>query len=485
MHTIGTFWYHGHHHEQQIDGLVGAIIVHPLPWSTSNGRALADKYTLQISDYYNRPALSYMPQFISPESGGDEPVPDHYAVNNLLNNNLAVPWFVVNVAQRVAFNADLKRLVGLAGQQSVFIRVSGMPAMYPTYDPAAAGQGVFSTDTGLPLNFDWKGVLKLTKTAPSVPAYVDAPFLPIAPPLDDNLLQAKNVVNTYMPPATKSIVYSIDFYADEQGVNRPHVNFETYSGVLNTVPPLLYKYLSREGGPYMDTATAIVDGVEVVAGNANVPFVVATGEVVDVLFINHDGGEHPLHFHGQNYWVIASSAFPEAEALYAGAYLMRDTVSVPADGWVKIRFLANNPGIHLLHCHIDWHVAAGFTTAVVVGPYDLQAAYIAGQTVVPDSMKAACVWGQNQLNLGNTLSVGGAEADTTVSGSNAFPVAMVAVAALCSALLLLAAVAVCVSRCRATAVAGASSEKETAQTGEKSVDLEMPRVCIDKSSVDV
>ncbi|KAI9617394.1 hypothetical protein KEM48_004846 [Puccinia striiformis f. sp. tritici PST-130] len=37
----------------------------------------------------------------------------------------------------------------------------------------------------------------------------------------------------------------------------------------------------------------------------------------------------------------------------------RDTFTVPKDGWVKIRFATDNPGMWLLYDHIQWHLAAG------------------------------------------------------------------------------------------------------------------------------
>ena len=96
-----------------------------------------------------------------------------------------------------------------------------------------------------------------------------------------------------------------------------------------------------------------------------------------VLVINHslfhtclllkfsDGGEHPMHLHGHNFWVVATSDYPEAETLYNGYYLMRDIVSVPAQGWAKIRFVGDNPGVWPFHCHIDWHMALGLFTNII------------------------------------------------------------------------------------------------------------------------
>ena len=80
-----------------------------------------------------------------------------------------------------------------------------------------------------------------------------------------------------------------------------------------------------------------------------------------------DTGEHPFHLHGHDFWsaawanvcvhalpsvltlapcrVVSTSDSPGAAALYAHNYVRRDIVSVPAAGWARIRFVADNPGI--------------------------------------------------------------------------------------------------------------------------------------------
>lgn len=39
----------------------------------------------------------------------------------------------------------------------------------------------------------------------------------------------------------------------------------------------------------------------------------------------------------------------------------RDTTTLPAKGWTAVAFLSDNPGAWLFHCHIAWHVSAGFS----------------------------------------------------------------------------------------------------------------------------
>ena len=38
---------------------------------------------------------------------------------------------------------------------------------------------------------------------------------------------------------------------------------------------------------------------------------------------------------------------------------LKDTVIVPDAGFTVIRFVANNPGFWLFHCHLSWHDRIG------------------------------------------------------------------------------------------------------------------------------
>ena len=38
---------------------------------------------------------------------------------------------------------------------------------------------------------------------------------------------------------------------------------------------------------------------------------------------------------------------------------LKDTVVVPDAGFTVIRFVANNPGFWLFHCHLSWHDRIG------------------------------------------------------------------------------------------------------------------------------
>jgi FtsP/CotA-like multicopper oxidase with cupredoxin domain len=46
---------------------------------------------------------------------------------------------------------------------------------------------------------------------------------------------------------------------------------------------------------------------------------------------------------------------------------MKDTVYIPAQGYVVLRIHANNPGIWFFHCHVLWHSGAGMAMSIQVG----------------------------------------------------------------------------------------------------------------------
>ena len=46
---------------------------------------------------------------------------------------------------------------------------------------------------------------------------------------------------------------------------------------------------------------------------------------------------------------------------------LKDTVTVPAGGYTVIRFHANNPGIWMFHCHLEFHSEIGMSLLIKVG----------------------------------------------------------------------------------------------------------------------
>ncbi|GMH28977.1 hypothetical protein Nepgr_030820 [Nepenthes gracilis] len=80
---------------------------------------------------------------------------------------------------------------------------------------------------------------------------------------------------------------------------------------------------------------------------------------------------HPMHIHGLNFHVLAQgfgnyNSSTDRKKFNLVNPQMRNTIGVPVGGWAVIRFKANNPGVWLLHCHLDVHLSWGLATALVV-----------------------------------------------------------------------------------------------------------------------
>ncbi|CAL1710124.1 unnamed protein product [Somion occarium] len=83
-------------------------------------------------------------------------------------------------------------------------------------------------------------------------------------------------------------------------------------------------------------------------------------------------GPHPFHLHGHNFFVVRSAG--ETTPNYVNP-IIRDVVSTgAAPDNVTIRFETDNPGPWFLHCHIDWHLEAGFAVVFAEGISDTSAA---------------------------------------------------------------------------------------------------------------
>ena len=120
------------------------------------------------------------------------------------------------------------------------------------------------------------------------------------------------------------------------------------------------------------------------------------GAVVDIIVQDLPAGElggvplnrtsqeqHPMHLHGQHFYVLGSGQGLYAELLAKDpaaleTYLnfddpqLRDTETLPKGGWLYLRFRADNPGVWPFHCHIQAHEFMGMVALFAMGdPSDI------------------------------------------------------------------------------------------------------------------
>ncbi|KAJ4784139.1 Laccase [Rhynchospora pubera] len=86
---------------------------------------------------------------------------------------------------------------------------------------------------------------------------------------------------------------------------------------------------------------------------------------------------HPIHLHGFSFHLVGSGSgnYNPATAqlnLVDPPYI--NTIGVPVGGWAAIRFIADNPGVWFMHCHLEVHMSWGLAMAFIVkngvGPFE-------------------------------------------------------------------------------------------------------------------
>ncbi|KAI4354517.1 hypothetical protein L6164_003370 [Bauhinia variegata] len=80
---------------------------------------------------------------------------------------------------------------------------------------------------------------------------------------------------------------------------------------------------------------------------------------------------HPLHLHGFDFFIVGQgfgNYDPNKDPNNFNLVdpVQKNTASVPAGGWLAFRFLADNPGVWLMHCHLDVHTSWGLRMAWLV-----------------------------------------------------------------------------------------------------------------------
>jgi iron transport multicopper oxidase len=100
------------------------------------------------------------------------------------------------------------------------------------------------------------------------------------------------------------------------------------------------------------------------------PWIVKSGQVVQIHMQNPHQYPHPMHLHGHVFQVVAtgSGTWNGDEASLPSVPLKRDGFVVPAQGYAVIRFKADNPGVWFFHCHIDLHLVGGMAATIIESP---------------------------------------------------------------------------------------------------------------------
>lgn len=394
----GTYWYHSHSGAQYSDGLRGLFIIDDdtkLPFKYD------EEVTLTVSDWYHMEYPDIMSSFLSRYNPtGAEPIPQNSLFNDTKNSTWNVKpdtTYLLRIANMGMFTSQY---LYIEDHTFTIVEVDGNlvePIETDSLYIAVAQRYSVLVHTKLSKHKNYRFVniideemldvlpeeLQIISTNWVAYNNKDLPqALKNGPNSFAKILEKLNPVDDFnivplskeplLPEADYQI--SLNFTMDNLGNG---VNYAMFNDITYTPPkvPTLMTVLSS--GEYAGDA-------EIYGSNTNT-YVLQHNEVVEIVLNNMDPGKHPFHLHGHNFQVISRSEAGEDDDNpitydpsnpehnnFPDFPMIRDTVLVNPNGFIVIRFKANNPGVWFFHCHVDWHLEQGLAITLIEAPFEVQ-----------------------------------------------------------------------------------------------------------------
>jgi len=96
------------------------------------------------------------------------------------------------------------------------------------------------------------------------------------------------------------------------------------------------------------------------SGPATAPMIIRLGDRVRIRLINLGMDHHPIHLHGNTFYVTGTEGGRQPETLWGPG----NTVLVGVAQARDIEFVASNPGDWMLHCHLPHHMMNAMASVV-------------------------------------------------------------------------------------------------------------------------
>nr|ALF95042.1 laccase [Crustodontia chrysocreas] len=360
----GTFWYHSHLATQYCDGLRGPLVVYDPNDPNASLYDVDDESTvITLADWYHTAATlgPAFPTFDTTLINGQ----GQFAGTGAPTANLSV--ITVESGKRyrfrlVSISCDPNWEFSIDGHNMTIIEVDAVNHEPLTVDQIQifAGQRYsFVLTADQPVDNYWiRANPDLGNTGfdgginSAILRYVGAPdaepnttfVTPTNPLVETNLVPLTNPT-----PPGEACAGCVDYALNlDLAFNGTGLDFEI-NGVT-FVPPTVPVLLQILSGAQSATDLLPAGSVYSLPSNSSIEISIPSGGVA--------GGPHPFHLHGHAFSVVRSAG---SDVYNYVNPVQRDVVSIGAAGDnVTIRFETNNPGPWFLHCHIDWHLQAGF-----------------------------------------------------------------------------------------------------------------------------
>ncbi|KAH8648647.1 iron transport multicopper oxidase FET3 [Xylariales sp. PMI_506] len=380
----GSYWYHSHTRGQYPEGFRQALIIQD-PDNPYAGQ-YDEERVITLSDWYHDQFRELLKTFIYyTNPTGAEPVPNAALMNDTTDFTLDVEPGKTYLIHFINVGAFASQYLWIENHTMQIVEVDGVwtePAdadmiyisgaqrytvlVTMKNDTTANYPIVASMDTDLfdsiPDGLNWNSTGYLVYDAAN--ENPDAADVDSFDYYDDfNLVPVDG--EELLPEADYTI--TLDLTMDNLGDG---ANYAFFNGITYNSPKVPTMFTALSAGEYATDPT--------VYGDYTNSYVLGHNEIIDIVLNNDDTGKHPFHLHGHQFQVIYRSDDndghwdPSSESVFPTVPARRDTLIVPPQGNFVIRFKADNPGIWLFHCHIEWHMDAGLASTMIEAPIQMQ-----------------------------------------------------------------------------------------------------------------
>lgn len=399
----GTYWYHLHLGAQYSDGLRGMFIVEEEN-ALDYPFAFDEEVPLSVCDWYHEESQNIMKLFKSRYNPmGVEPIPQNSLFNDTKNLTWTVQPDTTYYLRIVNMGMFVSQYLYIEDHTFTIVEIDGVyvePVETDTlYISVAQRYGVLIKTKKNPndLVFRFVNVLDqaMLDVIPNDLQVISTNYIQYGKadthkpaPLNnekglfDKLVATLNPIDDFtLRPVEKQPLLDdhdyqivLNFTMENLGDG---VNYALFNDITYTAPKVPTLYTALFSGK-LATNPAIY------GSNTNT-FVLLYGEVVEIVLNNMDPGLHPFHLHGHTFQVISRSEGADDESepqvydeknpdhtQFPEYPMVRDTVMVNPNGFIVLRFKAENPGVWFFHCHVDWHLEQGLAITLVEAPLEMQ-----------------------------------------------------------------------------------------------------------------
>ena len=347
----GTYWYHSHQNgAEQVDkGLYGVFIVEPKDGEDYqvDEVIIIDEWSSMMSgmsgmDGMNHGSMGHGNMNGKGHGNNTEHITHTEMMNMMYDTMLINGKATPSITPVTVKEGDKVKLRFLnAGLFTQVVSIPGHSFKITHYDGQEVNEPEFFSNTAFRISPAERYEVEIEMTHPGAWA-----------------IEVYAEVNRSNLSALVPIYY--EGYEDEKLVSESYVNFfdmTNYGKFINIGLPTTY---TKEYNMILGTN----DGGETFTiNNKQYPehemFEVEEGDVVKFTIRNDTKVDHPMHLHGEFFYVISKDGEP-----IKGSPIKKDTLNVRPNETYEIVFDAKNPGIWMFHCHEFHHANGGMVAAI-------------------------------------------------------------------------------------------------------------------------